>query len=348
MTARGSMAHPAGTGDGIAFCFVGHERYAILDADVRFIGRVEQMRQDRGTDGRLGMLLSGGRPVPVYSLAAQLGRPAGLSTANHIVVTSGAGESVGWLVDRVARSQRGQRLDVLPLPAIVGPVATRWFKGLLKFEDRACLVVSPADLDPRASSRPPVAPAPRLAPLPAAAPMGAGVSMVVMFSSRAVPACGAQQYGLSARQVAAVVPSLPAIPIPGNVRHVNGLAWWRDAAVPIVDFRDAAARANDRTGNRHLIVYCGAKLQGALVALPIGADVTLYRATEHDRPVVTGTAPPEFVLGVFRIGGERLALLDLDVLVGRRAGGAAWSLVDESDGGTQLDRRRAATAETHS
>ena len=351
MTTRGTAPFAPSGGDGLAFCFVGHERYAILDSDVRFIVRVEQMRQDRGADGRLGTLASGGQQLPVYSLATQLGRKPGLSSGRHIVVTVGARDAVGWLVDRVARSARGDRLDVVPLPAVVGPSATRWFKGLLKFEENACLLVSPADLDPRASAAAPsVTPAPRSVPVSnprAAAGTGVAPSMIVMFASRALPACGVDRYGLSARQVAALVPSLPSIPVPGSARHVNGVALWREAAVPIIDFREAGARAEAGAGNRHLMVQCGARLQGTVVALPIGADVALYRATMDDRPVVTGTSKPEFVMGVFRIGDNRLALLDLDILV-ERAGTRPRHAAAEHSGPTQPGRAPVVTAnETH-
>ena len=309
MKAHERGSHDGGGDDPLVCCVVGNERYAVRGADVQRVIRAEAMQPERGANGRVGTLGGGRDPVPVYPLAARLGRSTA-STGTHIMVTSGACEPVGWLVDRVVRMPRARGTRVLPLPSVVGPVPAAWFEGLLTIDDLPCLLLSPSGADPCADV-PAFRPAPAPAPVRAAR-TAAAAGMVVLFSSPALPPCDAPRVALSARQVAAVVPSLMAIPVPGSPPHVRGVARWRDTAVPVVDFRENG-RSASRT--RYLVARGGARLQGAMVAFAIDADVALHRAEEQDREVGGDVPRPGFLVGRFAIGAEPVALLDLDALV---------------------------------
>jgi chemotaxis signal transduction protein len=306
------------TGD-IVSCVIGGEQYALGGGHIREILRVERMRCGSRPGGAAGVVTIGGETVPVYSLASILDQQSGPADASRpagsqIIVTHGSRGAVGWLVDGVARSRLPADARVTPLPPLVGPPATRWFEGLLEIEERSLLVLSPEHLDPRAPSPPPdrdhrvSASPPTLTTRP---PRGGAARLVVMFSSPALPRCGAHRYGLSARRIAAVIPSLPICVVPGSAPRVTGVAAWRGGVMPVMDFRDACDRpAIER--ERLLVVRSG----GALVAFPVEAEMALHQATRDDREADDERdSNPPFVAGTFIVAGSRLALLDLDALL---------------------------------
>lgn len=324
-TAGGSHA---GGADSVVACTIGDEQFALRGADACEIVRADRMRRAGGAESFLGMLYLNREVVPVYALAAALARPTPSSTGsrpggNHIVVTRGAAGMVGWLVDRIARPATDGGAQVIPLPAIVGPVATKWFEGLVRIGDRSLLLLSPANVDPRAPTRPArddgAGPAPGVATR-AAADEGRS-PLVLLFSSPALPPCGTPRFALSARRIAAVIRSQPVTDVPGSARHVRGVIVWRDTAVPVIDARgktDLRVPAND---DRLVVARCGAAMGGALVAFPIGTDVTLHQPTRADRAADdTRNSNRPFVAGVYSVAGNRVALLDLEAAIASLAG----------------------------
>lgn len=301
-----SLSTHADGRDGVVCCLVGDEQFALRTADVRLIARAEDMQRDCG-DERIGTLRQGSRVVPVYCLSTLLGRSGPAATAGrHIVVTAGALGPYGLLVDRVVRSGRTEKLDVLPLPsAVVGPIVARWFEGLVQMGDLSCLALSPAGFEPGAPARPVVRTTP--APPPSARRAAAAAEIAVIFSTGALPSCAERRYALSARQIAAVVQELPCVPLPGAPAFVRGLAAWRRRAVPVVDL--GTGDAGRRAGGRSLVV--GTR-DGALVGFAVDPDLVVYRVTSGDTLVGGRTA---FVKGVFVAGTERAALLDIDALL---------------------------------
>jgi chemotaxis signal transduction protein len=305
-------------------CIVGARQYAMRGTDIREIARAERMRRTSvpgRSDGAVGTLAVGGEAIPVYSLAAILEGTAPAaghaSTGHHIVVTHGAQGPVGWLADRIVRSHLNDRLDVLPLPAVVANGATNWYEGLLIVDDAPLLLLSPSRLDPRATrdraASDVVSPEPEIAAAPASA--DAASTLVVTFSSPALPRCGAERYALSARRIAAVVQSLTVTPVPGCPPHVTGVAVWRNDVMPVVDFRSASERSAAGTGHRFLIARCGRPLRGGSVAFAVDTELTLHQPTRDDREADEIESSPAFVAGTFIVSGDRLALLDLDMLL---------------------------------
>ena len=300
--------------DGVLCCDVGNERYAFRSADVRHIERAEYMRVDRGEDGRLGTLKLGAQHVPVFALSEVLGRSTPDNHAgvrgSHIAITADRGSLTGWLVDRIERTTTPAAGDIAALPSMIGTQASAWFEGIVWLVgDIAALLLAPHRLISRTSGSDAATGGTTFAPVQQVAP--SKESVAVIFSTSALPPSTAMRYALSGRQVTAIVPSTAAISVPGCNGYVEGITRWQHAAVPRLDFRAPEARTSHR---RQLVAQCGARQQGALLALPIDAEVTmLHAADEHHS--LPGVPCPAFASGVFSVNGETVALLDLDALL---------------------------------
>jgi chemotaxis signal transduction protein len=141
--------------------------------------------------------------------------------------------------------------------------------------------------------------------------MAPGIAdLVFVFTSAALPPCGGAFHAVHASRLAAIVQTLPSVPLPGCAHHVAAVGAWRDAAVAVIDYSRGAIAS--RTARR-LAVFRTAG--GALVALPINADAALRHATAADARAADVALPPH-VRGVFQSGGDRIALLDLERVAG--------------------------------
>ncbi len=298
--------------DGVVCCEVGGDRFAFQAADVRLVGRAEQIVGPPAHDGRLGVLHHGGTTSPIYTLAALLGLPSHpVRGTSHVVVTNGAFGSFGVAIDRAVRVGVAQRFTVLPLPSFVGPNPGRWFGGLLLWADESCLLLSPAGLDPAGPprSQPEAVEPGRATSTP---PRQADAAKTfVSFTTAALPPCGADRFALSTRQLGAVVRTLPLVSLPGAPGFVTGLSWWQGRAVPLIDFREGHRAASSA---RHLMIRSRA---GACAGLPVDADITLHQASEDGCQVEGGRAA--FVAGLFTVGAGRVALIDVDALLATEA-----------------------------
>jgi chemotaxis signal transduction protein len=307
--------------EGFICCLLGHEQYALHAADVRIVARAEQMRLEATTSaGRVGTLEHGGRPLPVYSLSALFGRtPDRSGLDRHVIVTRGAGgESYGLLVDRLLRAPADHPGRLLPIPATVGPVAAAWFHGLLTFGgDLSCLVLSPAALDPRHPAEM-ARPADTHVPADAVRRMSGRrdpVEIVATFTSDALPNIGIRRFALGAHRVAAVAQALPSIAIPGAVAWVAELARWRDYAVPVLSFNAGAPSGVTNGSRRCLVVRTGGRYSGGFVAFAVNADIDLHRATSaNGDAALSRPVDAEFVIGIYMVGPDPVALLDIDRL----------------------------------
>jgi chemotaxis signal transduction protein len=130
--------------------------------------------------------------------------------------------------------------------------------------------------------------------------------MAVIFSTAALPGTRGDRYALGARQIAAIVQTLPSVALPGAPAFVQAIAAWRGVAVPVVDFTGSAGLS----AGRHLIARTAT---GEFVAIPVNADVVLHRAAAGDQRIAV--AGPRFVRGTFVIDGEQVGLVDIDALV---------------------------------
>jgi chemotaxis signal transduction protein len=313
---RAQPAHASHRDDGILCCEVGDARYAFRSRDVRHVERAEYMRLDRGADGRFGTLRLGAQHVPVFALGELLAARGASSVDSHdghIAVTGDRQALTGWLVDRIARAAEPGHGDIAPLPPIVGAPATSWFEGVVWIgEDESALLLAPARLTGEAAATAysdggVVFDQPRPA-------IGADPEPVaVVFSTAVLPASAIRRFALSGRQIAAIVPPTPPIPVPGCSDHVSGVTWWRRSVVPVIDFRPAADRSAG-AHRRRLIAQCGGRQQGSLVAFSIDSEIVMCRPGADHRLLPDVPCPP-FASGVFDVNGEAVALLNLDALL---------------------------------
>jgi chemotaxis signal transduction protein len=298
---------------------VGDKQYALRGGDVRQIVRVEKMRTVAGSDGSVGTLELDGQPVPVFRLGSVLGRTGAQRNApnsggHHIAVTGEGNELVGWLVDRVVRTPLSQDAQIVALPAVVGPAATSWFEALVKVGGTSILLLAPQSLNPL-SPRQPRAGAIGSSAAPAEKKPGDSAEQIaLLFSTPALPRCAAPRFALSGRQVAAISQPMSPIPVPGSAPYVSGVAWWRNLVVPVIDFRGPGEHDDEAQRRRQLIAQCGSRLGNTLVAFAVDAEIALHRPGTGDERAA-GVPCPSFAAGVFDIGGEPVALLDLDSLL---------------------------------
>jgi len=309
--------------EGLVCCVVGDKQYALRGDDVRQIVRVEKMRPlgamsttSSGSDSRAGTIELSGQTVPVFRLANVLGR-AGRSAAaggHHIAVTGERGELVGWLVDRVVRTTMSQDAQVVALPAVVGPTATSWFEALVKIGGTSILLMAPQYMNPLAH-RPARLDATRAFSVASRKKTGDSAEQVVLlFATPALPPCAAPRFALSGRQVAAIAQPMQTIPVPGSAPHVTGVTWWRNVVVPVIDFRGPGEHDDAVQRRRQVIAQCGPRLGSTLVAFAVDSEIAMHRPGATDQRAA-GVACPSFAAGMFDIGGEPVALLDLDALL---------------------------------
>jgi chemotaxis signal transduction protein len=157
---------------------------------------------------------------------------------------------------------------------------------------------------------------PQAAARPAQLAAAASEAVVLLFRSPALLPCAASRFALSARRIAAVTQPMPCMHVPGSVRAVKGVAWWRDMLVPVLDFRGPGEHGDVADRRRYVIAQCGRKFGSAVVAIPVDVDVTMYRPRAEDRRT-NEDGEPAFVAGTFDVDGEAVALLDLDAVIAK-------------------------------
>ena len=295
-------------------CWIGDKQYAFYDTDVRQIARVEKMRTDDSTDGRIGVLDVGGQTAPVFRLGDILNRGQRTShgSGNHIAVTGSGNEVTGWLVDHIARTSVPTDAHVASLPNVVGPVASSWFEALVWIGTTSVLLMSPRSLNPLNKRRSRIDASKTAAARKKSSDPAERV--VLLFSTPALPSAGVARFALSGKRIAAITQPIPGIQVPGSAPHVTGVSWWRNAVVPVIDFRGPGDHDDTEERRRCVIAQCGPRLGNTLVAFPVDAEIAMHRPSAGDRQV-TGVPCPPFIGGMFEIGGEVVGLLDLDALL---------------------------------
>jgi chemotaxis signal transduction protein len=296
-------------------CAVGDREFAIRAHHVCHVSRSDQLRATNTDDGQLGALTLGGQTVPVLSLRDALGlggRHGEQPSEGHIAVTGNPGALTGWLVDRLARETLTTAVAVLPLPPCVGERSCQWFEGIVVVPDDDPLLL--LNLGAVRSLEPPAqAEGAELTVFARSVPRSTTADPIALvFTTPALPAPGACRFAISGQQVAAIVHPSVLLRLPGCAAHVVGLTVWRDAVVPVFDFRQPANRTPDPRARR-LIARCDSARRAGYIALEIDADVLLHRPAAEDRRLDEAECPP-FATGMFDIDGDTVALLDLNAL----------------------------------
>ena len=299
------------SGETLVRCRVAGRSYAFDARDVRFIARSDQVAPGGDGAARVGTL-RGREPIPVFALASLLHPLEAAGDSAHVVITGGGDDRAGWLVDRILPASREGAPVRLPLPELAGPIARRWFSGVIEdFDGEPTLVCTPSGIDPRGPAH---ADLPELPPSPKGLPPnGAGRGVVALFSSNALPPCGASRYAIAGSRIVAVAQSLPIRTVPGTPPHIAAIAAWRDLAIPVLDLSLGAGVPADTVRGRHLIVRHGAPPHASVMAIPIDRDVVLHRASHDDAYLARPDGTPSGVQ-LFAVRGEAVALVDLDSL----------------------------------
>jgi chemotaxis signal transduction protein len=264
-------------GDEFIRCTVGARQLAFRAVDVAHTARVDRLRPGADADGRIGSLDISGQAIPVFDLGRTLGAPPSAGTASpvvnqHIAVTGRPGELVGWVVDGMAPAVWAGGTTIVPLPPMVGAPATSWFQAVVRYRGDSVLVLTPSRL--------------RCEP------------MSHVGSAPPRPRADVPRFAIGPRQIVAIVKALPINDVPGSAAHVIGVSWWRNALVPVIDFRGRTALEAAPRG-RFLLALCGGRRRGGIVAFPIASASSL----------------PTFVDDAFHVGDETAGLLNLDTLL---------------------------------
>ena len=299
-------------GDTLVYCTVGDDAYALRSTDVRQIVRVERMRECGATDGRVGTIDMAGSTAPVFPLGRALGhatRPA--PPGHHVVLTGGDDDLIGWLVDRVERTPIDDETVVAPLPPMVGARALRWFTAIVRTADRSVLLMAPrgANTFARANSQVCDTSANATARVSTDRPP----APILVFATKALPHAEVSRFALSCRRVVAVAQDVALTVVPGSNHHVAGLAWWRDAVMPVINFRGRST-SEGAMRRRCLVARGSERLGAAYIGLPVDSDIAMHQPRTEDLQAADVACPP-FAVGVFDVGGSQpVALLNLDAL----------------------------------
>jgi chemotaxis signal transduction protein len=302
--------------DDIICCTAGLEQYAFRNADVRYVARAEQMRREAGPHGQIGSLRISSQSVPVFDLGALLGHPTPARGAHveglHIIVTGDSGSLTGWLVGRVMRTPMDCGSPAVPLPATVGFPAARWFDALVKLKEYSVLLLAPRHLTPGV---PPagVTDSAEVFHEPRSAVDRQAEPIVAIFSTPVLPSSGPGRFAISGRLIEAVVQREIPMGVPGCAPHVTGVIWWRNAVVPVVDFR-GRERSDSAVPRRCLIARLSNAAGHGLVAFEIDSEIAVHRPSARDLAVQDLPCPPG-AFGTFSVNGEPVSLINLDALL---------------------------------
>ena len=127
----------------IATFRLGEEEYAVDISQVQEIVRLSDITPVPGAPDYVdGVLNLRGRVVAVMDLARRLGKPSRPRTkASRIIVTHGAGVTVGMVVDAVTEVLRLREDAIEPASQLLGSAAAELFKGVGKHEERLLILL---------------------------------------------------------------------------------------------------------------------------------------------------------------------------------------------------------------
>jgi chemotaxis signal transduction protein len=301
----------------ILCCEVAGRTYAIRGRDARTIARADALVVGPGPDDRIGTVSHDGTTVPVCEVADRLGvsRDANAHRQGHIVVTGTGPDAQGWLVDRIARRAAVEEHDVIALPAVVGPESHRLFDGLLTVDEHSMLVLRTDDGDGAERTE---SSEQRVGAQPARSMTGArrqnDVPLLIVFSTPALSLPAGARAALSVKQVCEVLAANTIAAVPRAPRSILGVLAWRGQAVPVIDL------VGDRVGIADLRlprVLIAQERRGVaepiVIAIPIDDDAGIQKVVSGGVRIVNGGGEP--VHGVFRLGDELMALVDIAAVV---------------------------------
>lgn len=125
---------------------------------------------------------------------------------------------------------------------------------------------------------------------------------------------------VSLRQTLEIIPAQRLHALPELPNHFLGVLFWRDIAVPAVDWPAAVSHQSIASPSHYVVAR---SLEQRLLALPALGPIQLLPADSATHP--SARKPAAGVLAYFQLGRQSVALLDLDALF---ASGSASGVSD--------------------
>jgi purine-binding chemotaxis protein CheW len=254
--------------------------------------------------------------VPVFSLAALLGRSAAATHGQHLVVLDTAPAPAALMVDHVSQVQRVPADTFRRLPPWITRL-TPCFDGVLDHADEMMLVLSVGRVIPGAKpeARGWVASTAAAAPEPWTAQPGRASQRLIVFQvADAAQAGRPLSFGLDLLQVLEILAPESLLAVPGTPEYVRGLFNWRNRPVPIIDLarRLCLPAGPHDAQSRVLIARAGAELVGILIrpAVRLLQLPVPHAACRRQFP-----SAADCLAGAVELAGETLAIPDLAAMV---------------------------------
>ncbi len=320
---NGQPMSPASSTVRFMRCGVEAEVYCLPMTVVRSIQRLDHVQQQDGqAAGLVGVVPYGTATLPVYSLAARLGRPAApLSATAKVLILQTPQQTWGLLVERVEGTFDVAAHAILPLPTVARNLRAPLFDGVVYEADTMRLTLAPAGLHPHgaldAAALRAAAAAPEPLPAPGKIPPAPRYTGALLcFSTGEL----SQEpwpltFGLSLSQVIRMQPTLALLQIPGAEPAVLGLVDWQGIPLAVVDLyhRLGGGSTPVRTDDRLLIVR--AAQHRAFVGFPVRPQVHMRTLPIAHQPSQRTLPLHETLLrGVFNLADATLIIPDIDGL----------------------------------
>lgn len=319
-------------------CEVNTAEYCLDMTEVRGIGRLHQLGFQASLEGvetptgALGWITSQQNQYPVFDLASQLDLASVKvqpQTHEGFVVLINAPQPFGLRVDRIVGNLEVEPMQMMALPHIVEPTTDKFFKGIVKLDDKWVLCA-----DARKLHR--THPAPIIS-LPRSSGTGAltisaqdtktpkSTPQIMLFSPAQKQNSPGEPspitFGLSLKQIQEVAHLSLIIPVPNAPHYVIGMTNWREVPLPIIDLK-ARLGLHQQTipphqidpKSRLLITRAPSGLLGVLIHPQVKAFPLPIPYQHKQQRLAVDQA---LVLGSFDLEGSPFVIPDLEAILTR-------------------------------
>jgi purine-binding chemotaxis protein CheW len=307
-------------------CGVGGETYGLDMSCVRGILRSDRLRRAAGPDGLVGHLAEREGALPVYSLAARLGRPTPSVAGQPVVVVSTGAKPWGLLVDRVSQVARVEASAAKPLPGVAVDPLTNCLEGIVQREGETIFLLSLMRLNPGVSGGE-SAPASLLAAAcrvgaPSVAPLATArrpsqKQLVLFATSDPPPRQRPLTFGLTIAQVLEIRSAEALVPVPNASEHCLGLANWHDWPVGVLDLAGRLGMSGAPPSEQSRLLIARAPGGSDLVGFLVRPSIRVLRLPVPHEPCTRQLNLDQSLLkGCIELKNETLVLPDLRRLCG--------------------------------
>lgn len=301
-------------------CSVGQDTYGLEMEYVRSIAHADSVNwSDDRCDGAIGEIEDAEETIPVFSLAALLGRPPTGDSRQQVVVVLRTDPSRALLVERVSQVTRVLSHHQGALPSSLIGRRASLFRGIVNHEGELLLILSPDRLfDARltegllGTSQAKVEPAPTSLASNQSPPVHLGHGQLLLFKALTPISSGrAITCGLSMAQVLEILEPPTLVPVPAAPPLVEGLVSWGDHSIPVLDLTACLGFPSAATKRTRLLVAC-VPGSNELLAFRVQSAIRMLRLpVPHQLSTRSLTLNEKAILGAFELKNETMILLDL-------------------------------------